>query len=174
MGKLSIVVMGVTGCGKTSVGKHLAQALSFPYYDADDFHPTTNIKKMSRGVPLTDEDRAGWLRTLRALIETNEAEGEKIILACSALKNTYRKILTVETSPLFVFLEVSRETANARLKKRSNHYMPSSLVESQFEILEKPLDAIYINAELSLDEVNSITLNKVRNRIGGDLKNSCN
>ena len=86
MGKLSIVIMGVTGCGKTTIGKHLAQALSLPFYDADDFHPAANKDKMSRGEPLTDKDRAGWLRTLRALIETNEAEGTNIILACSALK----------------------------------------------------------------------------------------
>ena len=167
MGKLSIVIMGVTGCGKTTIGKHLAQALSLPFYDADDFHPAANKDKMSRGEPLTDKDRAGWLRTLRALIEANEAEGTSIILACSALKKDYRKTLTVGVSPLFVFLEVSREAAKARLKERSNHYMPVSLVDSQFEVLEKPLDAICINAELSLDEVNRITLDLVKTRLKG-------
>lgn len=167
MGKLSIVIMGVTGCGKTTIGKHLAKALSLPFYDADDFHPAANKDKMGRGEPLTDKDRAGWLRTLRALIEANEAEGKNIVLACSALKKDYRKTLTVGVSPLFVFLEVSREVAKTRLRGRSNHYMPVSLVDSQFEVLEKPQEAICINAELSLDEVNSLALDLVKTILEG-------
>ena len=166
MDRLNIVLMGVTGCGKTTVGKYLAKALSYPFYDADDLHSRTNVEKMSRGEPLTDTDRVDWLKRLRALIETNEAEGERIVLACSALKNAYRKTLTTRESPLFVLLEVSQETAKARLRRRTNHYMPSSLVESQFNALEKPIEAISVNAEQPLDHVKNITLNLVKVAIG--------
>jgi gluconokinase len=142
-----IIVMGVTGCGKTTVGKRLAETLHWPFYDADEFHPPANIEKMRSGVPLTDADRWPWLDRLRALIDQTltgaSAAGanrqNNAVLACSALRKAYRDRLTPSgTGVQFVYLRISPELARARLKARPSHYMPASLVESQFAVLEEP------------------------------------
>ncbi len=132
-----IIVMGVAGSGKTSVGKALAQSLGMPFRDADEFHPKANIAKMSAGVPLTDADRWPWLDAIgKALAESDG----KLIVACSALRRVYRERLTRAAGRpvIFVWLEGSKETIGARMARRKHHFMPTSLLDSQFATLEPP------------------------------------
>jgi len=137
-----IIVMGVTGSGKTTVGRELAGALRCAFHDADDFHTPASIAKMRSGVPLTDADRWPWLDRLCGLGEETLAAGTTAVIACSALRNAYRERLTppgaADGSVRFVYLRVSLELARQRLQARPGHYMPASLVESQFAALEDP------------------------------------
>jgi gluconokinase len=144
-----VVVMGVTGSGKTTVGRELAQALEFDFVDADDFHGEANVAKMRAGTPLTDADRAPWLDRLNALLQDREAsQGGRVVLACSALKNAYRARLTsgLNTSGLnacrIVHLVGSKDVLAARLEARAGHYMNPALLDSQLAILEPPASAI--------------------------------
>ncbi len=132
-----IVVMGVSGCGKSAVGAGVAQRLGLPFYDADDFHPEANRDKMSRGEALTDGDRTPWLGLLAERIaEWNQTGGA--VLACSALKRGYRDVLRRPGGVAFVFLDGGFETIQQRIRERSGHFMPASLLESQFATLERP------------------------------------
>jgi len=146
--------MGVAGSGKTAVGKGVAARLNWLFLDADDFHPAANIEKMKHGIPLNDQDRLPWLRALRDELKRLLAEGRSVILACSALKESYRKLLSDDVAPMsFVLLDVDQETIRERLQHRSAHFFPKELMNSQFAALEKPKDAIIIDARKSLDEV---------------------
>ena len=146
--------MGVAGSGKTAVGKGVAARLNWLFLDADDFHPAANIEKMKHGIPLNDQDRIPWLRALRNELRRLLAEGRSVILACSALKESYRKLLSDDVAPMsFVLLDVDPETIRERLQHRSAHFFPKELMNSQFAALEKPKDAIIIDARKSLDEV---------------------
>ena len=146
--------MGVAGSGKTAVGKGVAARLNWLFLDADDFHPAANIEKMKHGIPLNDQDRIPWLRALRDELRRLLAEGRSVILACSALKESYRKLLSDDVAPMsFVLLDVDQETIRERLQHRSAHFFPKELMNSQFAALEKPKDAIIIDARKSLDEV---------------------
>lgn len=140
------LVMGVSGSGKTTVGRMLAEKLALPFYDADDFHLPENVDKMSRGIPLTDTDRQQWLEQLASDIQQWKSEGGAVV-ACSALKERYRKVLepTVETDIIWVYLEGSRELIEERITARTNHFMPPALLDSQFEALEKPAYGIHVN-----------------------------
>jgi gluconokinase len=132
-----IIVMGVSGSGKSTVGFLLAQALGVPFYDADDFHSPANIAKMSSGVPLTDDDRQGWLAALSAGIrEWSQQKGA--VLACSALKESYRQQLMAGARVRWVFLDGTEELVRQRLTTREGHYMGSALLGSQFAALERP------------------------------------
>lgn len=144
-GPIAVVVMGVTGSGKTTVGKLLAANTGWQFYDADDFHPPENVAKMRAGTPLTDEDRQPWLLRLRELIETELKAGRSLVLACSALRNAYRETLAAAGNVRFAWLKISEATAAARLAQRSGHFMPSSLVPSQFAALEYPQNAIVLD-----------------------------
>jgi gluconokinase len=139
-----VVVMGVTGVGKSTLGRDLATHQGFRFFDADDFHPEANVAKMRAGVPLTDEDRKPWLERLAALLAQ---ASEPTVLACSALKASYRETLR-RAAPglLVVHLTGSREAITARVAARPDHYMPSSLVESQFATLEAPAPGPYVLA----------------------------
>ena len=148
--------MGVAGCGKTTVGRALADALGLTFHDADDFHPEANVAKMRSGTPLTDADRWPWLETLSGLLR------EPVVLACSALKESYRTRLSLGGSPVFVYLRITPETATARLQARADHFMPSSLIKSQFETLEEPDSAIVLDAELSLADEIEVCLEALR------------
>jgi len=130
-----IVVMGVTGCGKSTVGKAIAGRLGVPFGDADDFHSEANVAKMSAGVPLTDEDRVPWLHAIGAWLAEHRDVGA--VATCSALRRRYRDALR-DTAPdvFFVHLHGDRETARQRVSGRRGHFMPSSLVDSQFDTLE--------------------------------------
>ena len=133
-----VVVFGVSGVGKTTVGKLLAQELSWEFYDADNFHPPANIKKMKRGIALSDEDRQPWLEKLRQLIEHCLAEQKNAVFACSALKKAYRDHLRVSEEVKFVFLRASRKRVADQLQRRRGHFMPAALLDSQFADLEEP------------------------------------
>src|SRR5690606_13394485 len=146
-------IMGVSGCGKTTVGKLLAKALDIPFFDGDDFHPDSNIKKMEAGIPLNDDDRHGWLLTLNALAKKNLKKGG--IIACSALKVSYRRILDngIEKNVIWVFLKGSFKTIYERMKKRKGHYMPPSLLQSQFDALEPPKHAPVLSILKTPEEI---------------------
>jgi gluconokinase len=139
-----ILLMGVAGSGKTTIGRRLAVDLSWRFYDADDFHPPANVAKMAAGTPLTDADRGPWLQALRNRIETSLATSENAIVACSALKSTYRAILHPRASePVhFVYLRGTPELLAERLAGRTNHFMKPAMLASQLSALEEPANAI--------------------------------
>jgi len=141
-----ILIMGVTGSGKTTIGKLLSAAMGWPFYDADDFHSADNVRKMASGVPLTDEDRNPWLQELRELISKHNERGENGVLACSALKEAYREVLAAGTDVAVVYLKAHPDLIRSRLDSRSGHYMPKRLIESQFVDLEEPRESIIIDA----------------------------
>jgi carbohydrate kinase (thermoresistant glucokinase family) len=133
--KTLVVVMGVSGSGKSTVGGLLAEKLGVPFVDADDLHPAANVAKMAAGHPLTDDDRWPWLARVGA--ELSAAEGTGMVIACSALKRAYREaILAAEPSTRFVFLSGSRELLAARMSHRPGHFMPVSMLDSQLATLE--------------------------------------
>lgn len=135
----AIVVMGVSGAGKTTIAQALAARLGYGCRDADEFHPRSNIEKMSAGIPLTDEDRGPWLRAIAAAIDEAAAHHAPIIVTCSALRRAYREILLHgRDDVVFAYLKGSRALVAARLKARKGHFMPPSLLDSQFETLEEP------------------------------------
>jgi gluconokinase len=154
MKPLRVVVMGVAGCGKSEVGRRIADALQLPLIEGDAFHPPSNIEKMRSGVPLTDEDRAGWLDVLACELASH-AQGA--VLTCSALKRSYRDRLRAGNEGLrFVHLSLPQEEAQRRVASRPGHFMPPSLVASQFAALEDPSGepgVIVVDACLPLDEV---------------------
>lgn len=145
-----IIIMGVSGSGKTTIGSLLAKELNWKFYDADDFHSESNKEKMSKGIALTDEDRASWLSALQNLIRNKK---DSFTLACSALKGTYRDILKVNDEVKFVYLKGSFEEIEARLNQRKNHYMPTTLLKSQFDALEEPKDALIIDISNTPQEI---------------------
>lgn len=149
---LVIVIMGVSGAGKTTHGRALAAALGWDFADADDHHPAANLAKMRAGTPLDDADRAPWLAALRALIEGHLNAGRPLVLACSALKQAYRDGLWADRPRMrLVYLEGTREELAARLAARSGHFMPAALLDSQLADLEPPADAIRVPLALSIE-----------------------
>ena len=147
-----VVLMGPCGVGKTTVGERLATALDVPFLDADALHPAANVEKMRRGDALTDEDRAPWLRACAAALGAERGGG---VLACSALKRTYRSVFGAAAT--FVVLDVPVAVVLERMRAREDHFMPASLVESQFDTLEAPAadeaNAIAVDAARPVDEV---------------------
>ncbi|MER3480968.1 MAG: gluconate kinase [Meiothermus sp.] len=133
-----VVLMGVAGSGKTTVGRLLAQELGWPFYDADDFHPPENLEKMRSGHPLTEEDRRPWLGALRGLLQEVQARGQNAVLACSALKQSFREALSEGYEVRFVYLKGSPELIAHRLAKRQGHFFPPELLASQLGALEPP------------------------------------
>lgn len=147
---MKIIVMGVSGSGKTTIGSLLAKELNWKFYDADDFHPQSNKDKMSAGIPLTDEDRASWLQALQELIRL---KAEPFVLACSALKEKYRNYLRINEQIKVVYLKGSFEQIEERLSERKNHYMPVKLLQSQFDALEEPQDALIVDISHTPQEI---------------------
>jgi gluconokinase len=151
---VAIVLMGVSGSGKTAVGTRLAEKLHHEFLDADSFHPPANIEKMKHGIPLTDEDRVPWLRNLHHELSSRLSQAKSVILACSALKESYRTVLREGLSQVcFVYLKVDRATLEERLKARKGHFFPKELLDSQLATLEAPHDAIVVEENRPLDEV---------------------
>jgi gluconokinase len=149
-----IILMGVSGVGKTAVGKRLAEALGWRFLEGDDFHPLANVAKMAAGIPLTDEDRMPWLERLRELVAETLARGEDAVLACSALKRSYRQLLTVDPARMrWVYLWAPREVIADRLARRTGHFMPLGLLGSQLETLEAPEGALQVDVTPGLDQV---------------------
>jgi gluconokinase len=140
-----IALMGVSGSGKTTVGKMLAQGLGWRYFDADEFHPPASIEKMRRGIPLNDADRLPWLERLQAVIQTSLDKGEPAVLACSALKEKYRQLLLIDQRVGLVYLKGDYDLIATRLRLRQDHYLSPALLASQFEILEEPENALVID-----------------------------
>jgi gluconokinase len=133
-----VIVFGVSGAGKTTIGKLLAEHLGWRFYEADDFHPRANIEKMRSGHPLTDEDRWPWLERLREQITRSLAAKENVVLACSALKRAYRERLRVSDDVKFVFLRGDCALIERQLRRRRGHFMNPALLQSQFADLEEP------------------------------------
>lgn len=139
--------MGVTGCGKTTVGWLLAETCGWASHDADDFHPPENIARMKRGAPLDDGHRWPWLARLNSFLLDAERQGKNLVLACSALKQVYRDRLAQGCAVVrFVFLDGDKELIRTRLAARRGHYMNPRLLDSQFAILEPPADALRLDA----------------------------
>ena len=148
------IVMGVSGCGKSSVGKALAERLGWDFYDADDFHPPENVAKMVNGIPLDDSDRAPWLATLHDLISSSLKADQPGVLACSALKERYRQQLLKDNDDVqFVYLKGSYDLIWSRMSKRQDHYMKPQMLKSQFEALEEPTNALIMDISKSVDEI---------------------
>jgi len=144
--------MGVSGCGKTTVGQALADDLGWPFLDADDFHPQANVEKMSAGTPLTDDDRWPWLDRLTNEMKAINARGGNAVLGCSALKQAYRDRIARAGDVRFVHMKGDYDTIAARIAGRRHRYMPASLLQSQFAALEPPVDAIDVDVRLAVDE----------------------
>jgi gluconokinase len=158
-----VVLMGVTGSGKTTVGKVLAKELGWKFLDADDYHPPANIEKMRQGVPLTDEDRKPWLQTLARLIQDARDRGENIVLGCSALKHAYQEYLRHDLDVVhYVCLCGPEEVIQKRLDVRKGHFMNPDLLDSQLEILEPPEDAIRVDVSGTPEEI----AGEIRRRLG--------
>jgi gluconokinase len=148
-----IVVMGVTGAGKTTLGRRLAEAVEWRFHDADDFHPAANKAKMHDGIPLTDEDRWPWLRALRAVIEQALADDAGAVVTCSALKRAYRDVLSGGLVGVrYVHLTGDPGVLAARLAGRRGHFMNPALLDSQLSTLEVPIDALDVDVALTPDQ----------------------
>ena len=148
-----IVIMGVSGSGKTTVGRLLAEGLGWRYFEGDAYHSAASVEKMRRGVPLDDADRWPWLEALRDLIGGCLARGESAVLACSALKESYRKVLSVDGRVVFVHLKGDYEVIASRLRARGGHFMNPGLLGSQFDALEEPTDAMHVAVSASPDDI---------------------
>lgn len=155
------VIMGVSGCGKSTIGKLLAAKLSIPFFDADAYHPENNIQKMSKGVALTDKDRLPWLTTLSEKIESWNLE-KGAVLACSALKENYRQILSNKRDNIkWVYLDGSKALIKERLESRENHFMKADLLTSQFQTLEIPNYGIHISIQIAPEKIIDTILKKI-------------
>ncbi|MFD2586820.1 gluconokinase [Croceitalea marina] len=163
MRKTIFFVMGVSGTGKTTIGKLLAKENHMPFFDGDDYHPKENIKKMASGNALNDDDRFDWLAELNKLAIENKTHGA--VIACSALKKNYRVRLKdkIEEKAIFIHLEGAYEDIKKRLDNRENHYMTSALLKSQFEILEPPTEAITISILNTPKEIILKILSQLKN-----------
>jgi len=148
------IVMGVSGCGKTSVGEALAKQLGWDFYDADDFHSSENVAKMASGTPLNDSDRAPWLATLHDLISSSLKRNRPGVLACSALKERYRQQLSDGNPNVqIVYLKGSYELIWSRMEARADHYMKPHMLKSQFDALEEPKNALTIDISMSVADI---------------------
>ncbi len=148
--------MGVSGAGKTTVGKHLARELDWTFVDGDDFHPDANVQKMRRGKPLTDEDRWPWLEAIRDFIHERLAQNEPAIVACSALKATYREVLLDGNDDAkVVYLRGDYDLIRRRLKARTDHFFDPDLLDSQFAALEEPSaeDTLIVDVDAPPDAI---------------------
>jgi gluconokinase len=148
-----VVIMGVTGSGKTTVGTVLAQQLGWEFADADDFHPPANVAKMKAGIPLDDADRVPWLASLRQAIGQWIAKRENVVLACSALKKNYRDELAVGREVRFVYLKGSYDLIYQRLKQRHGHFASEKILAGQFADLQEPDDAFTVEIDQPVEEI---------------------
>ncbi|MBE2200776.1 MAG: gluconokinase [Anaerolinea sp.] len=147
--------MGVSGCGKSTVGQALAARLGCPFYDGDDFHPPENVAKMASGVPLDDDDRAPWLARLAALLAEHGERGETAVLACSALKKAYRDQLRSGEQVQFIYLAGSFDLIWQRMSVRADHYMQPAMLQSQFATLEPPAptEAVVVSVDQDIESI---------------------
>ena len=157
-----IVLMGVSGCGKTTIGKILSKEKNIPFFDADNYHPKENIKMMKEGKPLNDKNRLPWLIKINNLIKKN-SQVSSCIIACSSLKKKYRSIIKKNiTIPIhFIYLRGTKKIIYERLKKRKNHFMEKSLLNSQFKTLEEPSKSLTINISKTKNEIIKIITEEI-------------
>ncbi|MFI2742827.1 gluconokinase [Zhouia sp. PK063] len=158
-------VIGVSGSGKTTIGKLLAKELQIPYFEADDYHSKANKEKMSKGIPLNDDDRKGWLQALHNEAKHQIAQQKSGVISCSALKQKYRDVLQkdIELQVKWIYLKGDYDVIYKRVSQRTNHYMPASLLKSQFETLEEPQDAITVNVNYSIHH----TMDEIMEKLAG-------
>jgi gluconokinase len=155
-------VMGVSGSGKTSVGKSLAEHLRWDFYDADDFHPPENVAKMASGIPLDDSDRAPWLAALHDLISSGLKQNKPGVLACSALKERYRQqLMNGNDGVQLVYLKGSYDLIWSRMATRTDHYMKPHMLHSQFGALEEPSNALTVDISLSVEEISQFVIKHI-------------
>ncbi len=156
-----IFLMGVSGSGKTSLGRIVAHQLGLPFFDGDDFHPASNINKMKAGIPLTDADRYPWLEMLHKKI-LQQLETGSLVVACSALRQSYRNLLenSIAKKTMWVFLKGDKKIIDTRMKQRSAHFMPSLLLQNQLDTLEEPNDALILNILQTPEELAAIILER--------------
>lgn len=148
------ILMGVSGAGKSTIGKLLSERLGWQFYDGDDFHPLENVEKMQQGIPLNDSDRYPWLKALRHLIDNLQNQQENAIIACSALRKDYRKLLQNNDKNItFIYLQGTYQKIQERLQQREGHFMRVEMLNSQWQALEIPEDAIRIDISLSPAEI---------------------
>jgi len=148
-----ITVMGVSGCGKTTIGSALAHRLGWKFIESDEYHSEADIQKMSQGVPLTDEDRWPWLERLNKLLHEEIQDGQRIVLACSALKQSYREILyTGIHDGIYIYLKGSYGLIRKRMQQRK-HFMKANMLQSQFDALEEPRNALIFDIRLAEDDI---------------------
>jgi gluconokinase len=157
-----VIVMGVVGAGKTTIGQLLAQELGWQFADADDFHPQANVEKIRRGIPLTDEDRQPWLGRLREFLMDCAVGQRDLVLACSALKRSYRHVLDVGPEVEFVYLKGSADLIAERLRSRQDHFADEQILASQFADLEEPEEALTVDLAESPAEI----VREIRKRLG--------
>lgn len=149
----TIVIMGVSGSGKSTIGEAVADRLGWSFCDADDHHPESNVAKMSVGVPLTDEDREPWLTELLSVADGHRRRGESLVLVCSALKADFRRRLLAADDVELVYLRGDRELIAGRLKARRDHFMGAEMLASQFAALEEPTGAFVVDASEAIDTI---------------------
>jgi gluconokinase len=159
---LIVVVMGVTGAGKTTIGRLLAAQLGWPFADADQFHPKANVEKMSRGITLTDADREPWLAAMRSAIQQWISRNESAVLACSALKRSYRSELMVGPEVRFVYLRGDYETVARQLRMRHGHFATEAILADQFATLEEPENVVVLDVGRDPD----LMVKEIRAQIG--------
>jgi gluconokinase len=162
-----LIAMGVSGAGKTLIGEMLAERLHCAFTDGDAFHSAANKEKMHHGIPLTDEDRWPWLKTIRAAIEEKQKAGETAVFTCSSLKRSYRDILRAgDKDVCFVYLQGSREVLSERLGHRTGHFFDPSLLQSQLDTLEEPGDdeAVTVSIDLTPEQIVDEVLRQVEAR----------
>jgi gluconokinase len=159
MGPTGFLIMGVSGSGKTTLGKALAQKPGWEFFDADDFHPRENIAKMTAGMPLSDPDRASWLAALHHQLLSTLSADRHPVLACSALKETYRaKLLQGMDGITVIYLKGSYDLILSRMSTREDHYMKPGMLQSQFDALEEPKDAMVLDIKMPLkDMIDTVT-----------------
>ncbi len=161
-----VIVMGVTGSGKTTVGLLLAEQLGWQFADADDFHPPENVEKMHRGIPLTDVDRAPWLQRLRTQIESWIAAGKNVVLACSALKRSYRWELAAGPDVRFAYLKGSPALIAERVRSRHGHFAGEQILAGQFADLEEPEDQVENAVTVDIASTPQAIVAGIRQRLG--------
>lgn len=157
-----LILMGVSGSGKTAIGEQLAAELAWPFFDGDAFHPPENLEKMQHSIALTDADRESWLKALQQLIQTQIAGNQSAVIACSALKQRYRDRLSFDPAVQFIYLKGSYALINRRLRQRTGHFMPANLLDSQFATLEEPKDAWIVDVAQSPTVIVEMICEKLR------------